>query len=151
MVLEADMHWLPDINIWLALTLKGHGHHLAALDWYGSLPEEDMLHFCRSTQTGLLRLLTTTAVLAAYDRPALSNKEAWKIQIALRGAGNISFAEEPLDLEEAWQEYAARSSSSPKLWMDAYLAAFANTGNLRLVTTDKAFRQFKGLELLVLE
>jgi predicted nucleic acid-binding protein len=34
--------------------------------------------------------------------------------------------------------------------MDAYLAAFAITAGLRLVTTDTAFRQFAGLDHLIL-
>jgi len=34
--------------------------------------------------------------------------------------------------------------------MDAYLAAFALSGAHQLVTTDRAFKQFKGLDLLVL-
>ena len=41
--------------------------------------------------------------------------------------------------------------ASPKLWMDAYLAAFAIAAKQQLVTTDKAFRQFKDLDLLVLD
>jgi predicted nucleic acid-binding protein len=35
--------------------------------------------------------------------------------------------------------------------MDAYLAAFALTGRHQVVTTDKAFRQFKGLAVELLE
>ena len=34
--------------------------------------------------------------------------------------------------------------------MDAYLAAFAMAGAYQLVTTDSAFKQFTGLDLLVL-
>jgi predicted nucleic acid-binding protein len=34
--------------------------------------------------------------------------------------------------------------------MDAYLAAFAVAGTYQLVTTDKAFKQFKGLDLNLL-
>jgi predicted nucleic acid-binding protein len=34
--------------------------------------------------------------------------------------------------------------------MDAYLAAFALVGGYQLVTSDKAFKQFKELDLLVL-
>jgi predicted nucleic acid-binding protein len=34
--------------------------------------------------------------------------------------------------------------------MDAYLAAFAMAGGLQLVTTDKDFKQFNGLNLVVL-
>ncbi len=36
-------------------------------------------------------------------------------------------------------------------WADAYLAAVAITGGYRLVTTDKVFKQFKGLNALVLK
>jgi predicted nucleic acid-binding protein len=53
-------------------------------------------------------------------------------------------------LEDTWKQLAAPSKASPKLWMDAYLAAFALSGAYQLVTTDKAFRQFKGVDLLVL-
>jgi hypothetical protein len=35
--------------------------------------------------------------------------------------------------------------------MDAYLAAFAVAGRMRLVTTDYGFRQFQGLDLHVIE
>jgi predicted nucleic acid-binding protein len=34
--------------------------------------------------------------------------------------------------------------------MDAYLAAFALAGRYSMVTTDAAFRQFRGLDLLIL-
>jgi predicted nucleic acid-binding protein len=34
--------------------------------------------------------------------------------------------------------------------MDAYLAAFALTGGYRMVTTDAAFKQFRGLDLRLL-
>lgn len=43
-----------------------------------------------------------------------------------------------------------RDPASPKLCTDAYVAAFAAAGGHRMVTTDAAFRQFAGLELLVL-
>ena len=45
---------------------------------------------------------------------------------------------------------ALSSRSSPKLWMDAYLAAFAELSGMRFVTFDKAFRQFPKLDLLLL-
>jgi len=45
---------------------------------------------------------------------------------------------------------AVRKTASPKLWMDAYLAAFALRGNLVCVTTDDAFKQFKSLNAIVL-
>jgi len=35
-------------------------------------------------------------------------------------------------------------------WADAYLAAFAKTANLELITFDKGFAQFAGLRLTIL-
>lgn len=51
-----------------------------------------------------------------------------------------------------WRERAERDSPSPKNWMGAYLPVVAITGNLRLVTLDKDFRNFEsaGLDLLLL-
>jgi predicted nucleic acid-binding protein len=34
--------------------------------------------------------------------------------------------------------------------MDAYLAAFAQTGGYQMVTTDAGFKQFGGLDLVLL-
>lgn len=36
------------------------------------------------------------------------------------------------------------------MWMDAYLAGFALAGGYRMVTTDGAFKQFRGLDLELL-
>jgi len=57
---------------------------------------------------------------------------------------------EPAELEPLWKKLAVRGTASPKLWMDAYLAAFALAGRFQMVTTDVAFRQFRGLDLLIL-
>lgn len=46
---------------------------------------------------------------------------------------------------------ALRDTASPKLWMDAWLAAFAICAGLQLVTFDRGFAQFAGLELLLLD
>jgi hypothetical protein len=53
-------------------------------------------------------------------------------------------------VQARWRSYAARDSVSPKLWTNAWLAAFAATGRHRLVTIDTAFAQFPGLDLLIL-
>jgi predicted nucleic acid-binding protein len=41
-------------------------------------------------------------------------------------------------------------SFSPKVWNDAYLAAFAQAAAFDLVTFDRAFAQFKGVASTVL-
>jgi toxin-antitoxin system PIN domain toxin len=140
---------LADSNIWLALSLSKHAFHGAARTWLVKQQPPAIALFCRSTQQSFLRLLTTSAVLAPFGVPALSNKAAWSIYDRFRAEESTRWAEEPRGLESQWKKFAGSSKSSPKLWMDAYLAAFAVTGDLQLVTTDKAFKQFKGLDLLM--
>jgi uncharacterized protein len=107
--------------------------------------------FCRATQQTLLRLLTNAAVLAPYGNPPLTNQQAWSAYEALAADDRIALlAQEPAGVESKWRALAVRESASPKLWMDAYLAAVADAAGCTLVTTDTAFRQFGGLELLVL-
>jgi toxin-antitoxin system PIN domain toxin len=107
--------------------------------------------FCRATQQTLLRLLTNASVLGAYGNPPLTNREAWAVYQALVADDRVSLrATEPEGLEALWERFALRGTASPKLWMDAYLAAFALASGCQLVTTDGAFRQFRGLDLRVL-
>jgi toxin-antitoxin system PIN domain toxin len=143
--------WLCDSNIWLALALSGHLHHPVVRDWLETIGEPASVLFCRATQQAFLRLLTNTAVLAPYGNPPLTNQQAWQAYEALLADDRIVFrAQEPAGLELRWKELAVRDTASPKLWMDAYLAAFALTAGYRMVTTDAAFRQFGGLDLVLL-
>jgi uncharacterized protein len=86
-----------------------------------------------------------------YGIPPLSNAEAWNAYSAFVEDERVAFHSESPGVEAVWKKLAARKTSSPKLWMDAYLAAFAITTGAQLVTTDKAFTQFAGLDVRVLE
>lgn len=140
---------LADSNIWLALTLSKHTFHSAARRWFDGLKGDDVAVFCRSTQQSYLRLLTTAEVLAPYGVLPLSNAKAWATYEGWIATGRVSFMGEPGEVDSCWKGLAVRETCSPKLWMDAYLAAFATAGGYRLVTTDRGFRQFKGLDLEV--
>jgi len=142
---------LPDVNIWLALALSGHSHHRAARIWLDEQEAQDSIFFCRATQQGLVRLLTTTEVLACYGIPPLTNREAWAVVERFMEDDRIAFANEPGGVEDVWKGLAIRDTNAPKLWMDAWLAAFARCAGFQMVTTDKAFAQFKGLDLLVVK
>ncbi|CAN5739294.1 type II toxin-antitoxin system VapC family toxin [soil metagenome] len=142
---------LCDSNVWLALALSGHVHHLPARAWLDAVDEPAAINFCRATQQSFLRLLTSTAVFAPYGNRALTNMQAWAAYQALLGDERIDFQEgEPPELEPLWIKFAGRDSASPKMWMDAYLAAFAVGGGFTFVSTDRAFEQFAGLDLLIL-
>lgn len=111
---------LVDTSVWLALSLSSHPFHAMGLDWLAQQTGEASVLFCRATQQSFLRLLTTQSVVRPFGI-TLTNAAAWSVYVA-----------------------------SQKLWMDAYLAAFAVAGGVELVTTDKAFKQFEGLRVTVL-
>jgi toxin-antitoxin system PIN domain toxin len=142
---------LCDTNVWLALTLSGHSHHPAARGWLDTIDQPAIIYFCRATQQSFLRLLTSRRVLSAYGNAPLTNAEAWSVYATLLADDRITMtAQEPGGLEGQWKMFAVRRSTSPKVWMDAYLAAFAFTGGFTLVTTDTDFRHYQGIDLRVL-
>ena len=142
---------LCDSNVWLALALSAHAHHTIASEWFDTVDQADSIVFCRASQQTLLRLLTNPAVLAPYGNRPLTNREAWAVYEAFQEDDRIgSLAQEPAGIEPLWRELAVRDSASPKLWMDAYLAAFAVASGSLLVTTDSGFAQFDGLRPLIL-
>lgn len=142
---------LCDSNVWLALAVLQHPFHASALRWFESITEPSTIFFCRATQQSFLRLLTNSAVLSSIGNPPLSNLEAWTLYDMLLADDRIDILHrEPAGLDHSWKSFSARDTASPKLWMDAYLAAFALSGGYRFATTDRAFSQFAGLDLVLL-
>lgn len=139
--------FLPDINAWLALTTARHVHHLIVSDWLGSLDSDIRLHFCRFTQIGLLRLLTTDAVMRDEVHTQV---EAWAVYDRLLKNENVSLLDEPPQLDPRFRTQTRTRQASPKAWGDGYLAAFAEASQVTLVTFDRAFRG-KVTPLIVLE
>ena len=143
--------FLCDSNVWVALVVDHHAHRQACQDWFDGLGGSDDVFFIRSTQQSFLRLLTTAAVFGRYGSPPLSNGDAWRTYDALLAHPLVAFYEQdPGALSDRWRSFTDRPSASPKLWMDAYLAAFAASAGLAFVTTDHGFRQFSGLGVVVL-
>ena len=75
---------------------------------------------------------------------------AWQVYDELLSDQRVVFAEEPDDFEIAWRLLSARRTFSPKVWNDAYLAAFAQTADFEIVTFDKGFSDYKKLRCTIL-
>jgi uncharacterized protein len=75
---------------------------------------------------------------------------AWTLYETICADSRISFLEEPPEVETAWKRYTSQETRAPKLWNDAWLAAFAFAESLELVSFDKGFRQFDGLKSCIL-
>lgn len=87
-----------------------------------------------------------------YNFPEIDNQQALAIHSGFLELPYVDFRSEPPGMQDLWWHLASRVTSSPKVWMDAYLAAFAISGKLPFVTTDNDFRQYisAGLDLQLL-
>jgi toxin-antitoxin system PIN domain toxin len=135
---------LPDVNLWLALVFNAHIHHPPALAWFNNLSNE-ICHFCRLTQLGFLRLANNPKV---FPKDAVS--VAWQLCDTTLTDPRVAFATEPSGLEAAWRHFTHGQQFSPKLWNDAYLAAFAQAGGYEVVTFDQGFAQYAGVAVTFL-
>lgn len=137
----------PDVNVWLALTHDRHRHHPVAVDWLAG--EDAVLFYCRFTQLGLLRLLTTEQVMGA---DVMSQRDAWGAYSRWFEDERVQFHREPetQEFETRFRELSSRRERSPKVWADAYLAAFALSAGLNFVTFDRAFLSVRSLPVKLL-
>ena len=129
--------------MWLAVGLPRHPHHSAARSFW--LEGANALVFCRVTALGLVRLLTNPLVTGGED---FSVARSWEAYDAFRALPEVGLLDEPGECEELLAEWARSGRFTKRHWTDAYLAAFAVSGGLRLVSFDAGFARFPGLQFL---
>ena len=134
-----------DANVWLALIWSRHLHSERAKSWFEQAGEQQFF-FCRFTQLTVLRLLTTESLMGKDTR---TMSEAWSLWDRVWADNRIAFLPEPDDLEKEFRSRSRLPSTSPKVWADAYLLAFAVVAGLKFVTFDQAL-QSRGADVLVL-
>jgi toxin-antitoxin system PIN domain toxin len=133
---------LVDVNVWLALLVRQHEHHGRAGKWFDHLaPGEAGL--CRLVQLGLIRLLGNRAVMGEH---AISAAAAWTLVEELLADERVEFVPEPPELASIFSTLLHYPIPTGKLVADAYLAAFAMASQRRLVTLDRGFKQFRGVD-----
>ena len=110
-------------------------HHAVTVRWFAAQSESATFVFCRQTQMGLFRLLTTEAIVGPQ---VLTQDECWALYDRWVLGGKAIFLGEPLTQEMAWRPRCSANLPSPKTWADTYLAAFAQAAGLTLVTFDRA-------------
>ena len=143
---------LLDVGVWIALAFGSHPGSRAARAVFESADSTRPVAFCRATQMSFLRLLTTPTLQALYGSPGITNDKAWGKSQQLLALPQVVWLAEPITLETEWKRCGSLRTISPKVWMDAYLAAFAIAGGLELVTFDRDFDKFTrhGLRLTLL-
>ncbi|MFZ0393588.1 MAG: TA system VapC family ribonuclease toxin [Terracidiphilus sp.] len=123
----------PDLNVWLALATPEHVHARMARQWWDG--EAGQIAFCRLSQLGFLRLVTTAAVM---DGKPLGISEAWRVYDRFYEDDRVTFVHEPREAELRFREKAAGRTASPKIWADAWMLAIAQGSGGTLVTFDNA-------------
>lgn len=141
------MSSLCDVNVLLALVYERHAHHRAAAAWLAPINDVEAVVVCRQTQLGLLRLLSTRAVMVG---DVLDAAGCWAVLDVMMSDERFVFSPEPPKLEPVFRHIMSATSVAPKVWQDAYLAAFAIAGGMTLVTFDAGFRGIADLELALL-
>lgn len=126
----------PDVNVWIALIWKDHADSRKARNWFETASNEQFF-FCRVTQIGVLRLLTTRSVMADDVETMAS---AWKLWDRVTADDRIGFVPEPEGMERPFRKASQLPTVSPKVWSDAYLLGFAEAAGLKLVTFDQALK-----------
>jgi uncharacterized protein len=129
------MIFLPDVNIWIALTSNRHVHHSLASEWLQRI-DSDQMAFCRISELGLLRLLTNAHVMG---KDVLSPVEAWRVYDEWRSDDRVIFLPEHTEFSEQWRRLGGQIPGGSNVWTDAYLAAFAIHANATVVTLDRKF------------
>ena len=132
----------------MALASRKHQHHSIAAAWFDRL-EREPVYFCRFTQLAFLRLLTHPAVMGEDTKTQI---EAWRVYDQLLGDERVFFHPEPNseELDRAFRKLTSKAQRSSRDWPDAYLAAFARTAGLNLVTFDRALYKTAGLDAKLL-
>jgi uncharacterized protein len=141
--------YFPDINVWLALTYRGHHHHTAAARWFDRM-QNTTACFCRFTQLGFLRLLTYSQVMRDDVR---TPPDAWKAYDQLISDSRVIFCPEfdPDAIQTELRGLTTTTRSAPQQWPNAYLAAFAYAEDLVLVTFDQALSKLTRSQVLLLK
>lgn len=134
---------LLDVNVWLALVDENHTHHRAASHYWNEQIGAQTA-FCRVSMLGFLRLSTQPRVLSR----TLSHHEAWHIYRRYLAIPEVWFLTEPESTELHLATLTLTDSMPHRLWTDAYLAAFALATGCRLVSFDRDFQCFPGLDFL---
>jgi toxin-antitoxin system PIN domain toxin len=123
----------PDLNVLLALAAHEHVHSAIARRWWNS--HQGDIAFCRISQLGLLRLLTTAAVMG--NKP-LSLDRSWRIYDGLLADDRVTFVYDHPEIDAVFRARAAGDAASPKVWGDAWMLAMAHATGGILVTFDSA-------------
>ena len=137
---------LVDVNVVLALLVEGHQFHSAVVRWFDTLEPADF-GLCRIAQLGAVRLLANPSIMRDG---VLTAGDAWNLVVAFAEDERVEFIAEPERVDHFLSLYLSGSGASHNHIADSYLAALSRCTERQLITFDRGFRNFEGLDVRVL-
>ncbi len=139
---------LVDINVLLAVLAGNHVHYNVARKWFAGC-ETNEIGICRYVQLGVIRLLSSTAVMG---RSALTGFAAYRVLHELLDLDErIEWVPDHAEIDVFLPRCLSHPMPATKAVNDAFLSAFALATKRRLVTFDGGFKTYQGLDLTLLE
>lgn len=133
------MNAVIDVNVALPLILEQHSQRAVASAWWAKQPDQSVV-FTIPVRMAVLRLLTNRALMGGG---VLKPEQAWSVMTALLAdARSVVRNDAPAGLDLYWISMVRGRDPSPNLWIDAWLAAFAEAEGMQMVTFDRDFRKF---------
>lgn len=140
---------LVDVNVLLPLLLPQHPAHEAAHAWLTRRPIDAVACWAWPTQLGMLRLLSQPRVMGSAALAPARALQTWDQLVAATDLQQI--ADTPPAHAEHLRSLVAGRATGPNLWTDAWLAALALSLDCEIVSFDRGFRSFAGLQLTLLQ
>lgn len=138
---------LPDINVWIALSIPDHVHHERART-YWQAEAAAVSAFNTTTMLGLVRICSSSPISKGAP---LTSMGAWSLYLQWMHLQEVNHLPEPRACMVTLNNFVSAGLITGRTWTDAYLAAFAVSASLRLVSFDSDFRRFPGLDFLHLK
>ena len=134
---------LWDVNLWVyAFRSDSPLHHVARAELDGTSRTRDAFLFCPHVAASFLRLVTNTRVFAQPSRP----EEAWTFIDVLESRQDLVRAEIDPVTFGIFKHLCLVSKATGNDVPDALLASIAIRYDATLVTTDRGFKRYEGLE-----
>lgn len=130
--------------MWLTLASREHSHHQQAIRYWEQQAVERVL-FCTVTALGLVRLVRQPKLMGAA---VMSAVEASVLLQAFCRQPGVSLAAPEHDGFEVFHQFLRHGDLPARLCTDAYLAVLAIANHWRLVSSDRDFERFEGLQWL---
>ncbi len=134
---------LWDVNLWVyAFRSDSPLHHVARAELEGTSRTRDAFLFCPHVAASFLRLVTNARIFAAPSRP----EEAWAFIDVLESREGVVWAEIDPMTYGIFKHFCLISKATGNDVPDALLASIAIRHDATLVTTDRGFERYEGLE-----